>query len=110
MNPDICEHPQMGWDASGEYVFSGGAAGGVAILPGRGTDPMLLLGILNSRLADHWIRTNGTPFRGGYLNCEIRFIRELPIKLPKTAEEKNLAERITNSVRTIMVAKGKLRA
>ena len=110
MNPDICEHPQMCWDSTGKYVFSGGAAGGVAIIPGPKTDPMLLLGILNSRLADHWIRTNGTPFRGGYLNCEIRFIRDLPIKIPTTAEDKKLAERITSSVRAIMDAKAKLRA
>lgn len=109
MNPDICEHPQMCWDSTGEYVFSGGAAGGVAIVPRPKTEPLLLLGILNSRLADHWIRTNGTPFRGGYLNCEIRFIRNLPIKLPTTAEDKKLAARIIESVRAIMDAKAKLR-
>ncbi len=109
INPDICEHPQMCWDSTGEFVFSGGAAGGVAIVPNPKTNPLLLLGMLNSRLADHWIRMNGTPFRGGYLNCEIRFIRDLPIKLPETREEKKLADRIVDSVREIMDAKVKLR-
>lgn len=109
INPDICEHPQMCWDASGCSVFSGGAAGGVAIVPTKHIDAMLLLGILNSTLADNWIRANGTPFRGGYLNCEIRFIRDLPIKLPTTAADKKLAERITSSVRAIMDAKAALR-
>jgi len=109
MSPDICEHPQMCWDSTGKLVFSGGAAGGVAIVPGPKADPFLLLGVLNSRLADHWIRTHGTPFRGGYLNCEIRFIRDLPIKLPETKEEKKLADRIVESVREIMSVKVKLR-
>ncbi|MBN8646137.1 MAG: Eco57I restriction-modification methylase domain-containing protein, partial [Planctomycetes bacterium] len=109
INPDICEHPQMCWDASGRSVFSGGAAGGVAIVPTKAIDAMLLIGILNSKLADNWIRANGTLFRGGYLNCEIRFIRDLPIKLPKTAEDKKLAARITESVRAIMEAKAALR-
>ena len=63
----------MCWDESGKYVFSGGAAGGVAILPKHGVEPLLLLGILNSKLAEHFIIAHGTPFRGGYLNCEIRF-------------------------------------
>lgn len=109
INPDICEHPQMCWDASGRSVFSGGAAGGVAIVPSEQIDAMLLIGILNSKLADNWIRANGTPFRGGYLNCEIRFIRDLPIKLPTTAADKKLAARITDSVRAIMDAKTALR-
>lgn len=99
----------MCWDSSGKYVFSGGAAGGVAIVPSSRISPFLLMGILNSKLADNWIRQNGTPFRGGYLNCEIRFIKNLPIKIPKTAEEKKLADRIVESVRTIMDAKMKLR-
>jgi type I restriction-modification system DNA methylase subunit len=105
INPDICEHPQMCFDDAGLTVFSGGAAGGVAIVPNDDIDTFFLLGLLNSAYADRWIRENGTPFRGGYLNCEIRFIRNLPIKLPKTAAEKQLAGEIGASVRAIMAAK-----
>lgn len=110
INPDICQRPQMCWDETGEHVFSGGAAGGVAIVPRDSMNTPLLLGIVNSKLAEYLIRINGTPFRGGYLNCEIRFIRDLPIKLPATAEDKKLAKRITDSVRAIMDVKTKLRA
>jgi hypothetical protein len=109
INPDICEHPQMCWDEIGEYCLSGGAAGGVAIVPHHGIDPFLLMGILNSNFADKLIRVRGTPFRGGYLNCEIRFIRDLPIKLPETKEEVKLADRIVKSVKAIMETKPKLR-
>ena len=110
INPDICEHPQMCWDAEGDHVFSGGAAGGVAIVPNDGVNPFYLLGVLNSDFADSWIRSNGTPFRGGYLNCEIRFIRNLPIKVPETADEKKVAARIIESVRALMAAKSKVRS
>ena len=82
----------------------------MAVVPHDGISPFFLLGILNSSFSEYWIRSNGTPFRGGYLNCEIRFIRNLPIRLPATAAEKKLAERITDSVRTILDAKTRLRA
>ncbi len=110
ISPDICEHPQMGWDASGEFKFSGGAAGGVAIVPSSAVSPFFLLGLLNSRFADYWIRTNGTPFRGGYLNCEIRFIRDFPVFMPETAEHKKLAKMVDDSANAITKAKHKLRS
>ena len=43
------------------------------------------------------------------MNCEIRFIRDFPIRLPSTAAEKKLASRIVESVRETMAAKVKLR-
>ena len=107
--PDMSEHMQVCIDAKGEYIFSGGAAGGNAIVPNDPSHLLLLAGILNSRLIETSLRQTGTKFRGGYLNCEIRFIRDLPIKPPATAEDKKLAGRITESVRAIMDAKGKLR-
>lgn len=108
--PDICEHMQVCIDEEGKYIFSGGAAGGNAIVPTDPTHLLLLAGILNSKLIETSLRQTGTKFRGGYLNCEIRFIRDLPIKLPKTPEERKLADRITASVRAIMDAKTGLRA
>jgi type I restriction-modification system DNA methylase subunit len=107
--PDMSEHMQVCIDAKGEYIFSGGAAGGNAIVPNDPSHLLLLAGVLNSRLIETSLRQTGTKFRGGYLNCEIRFIRDLPIKLPTTAEDKKLAERITQCVRAIIDAKVKLR-
>lgn len=107
--PDMSEHMQVCIDAKGEYIFSGGAAGGNAIVPNDPTHLLFLAGVLNSRLIETSLRQTGTKFRGGYLNCEIRFIRDLPIKLPTTAADKKLAERITESVQVIMDAKATLR-
>jgi hypothetical protein len=109
MNPDICEHLQMCWDEGGRYVFSGGAAGGVAIVADeKKVSSLFLLGVLNSYLAERWIRAKGTPFRGGYLNCEIRFIRDFPIRLPQNAHQEMQANRIAESARNIIEIKKKL--
>jgi hypothetical protein len=107
--PDMCEHMQVCIDVGGKYIFSGGAAGGNAIVPNDASLLFFIAGVLNSRLIEAQLRQTGTKFRGGYLNCEIRFIRDLPIKLPTTADDKMLAGRIMESVRAIMDAKGKLR-
>jgi len=51
-----------------------------------------------------------TPFHSGWFAYSKAYIAQIPIKLPTTAEEKKLAERITQSVRVIMEAKAALRA
>lgn len=107
--PDMSEHMQVCVDEKGEYIFSGGAAGGNAIVPHDPANLLFLAGLLNSSLIETSLRQTGTKFRGGYLNCEIRFIRDLPIKLPSSPAEAKIAERITKSVRTILDAKTALR-
>ena len=106
--PDICEHMQVCIDSEGKYIFSGGAAGGNAIIPHDQSQMLYFAGLLNSRLIEEELRQTGTKFRGGYLNCEIRFIRNLSIKIPESSADKKLASRIVESVREIMAAKVKL--
>ncbi len=107
--PDIAERMRVGIDADGEYIFSGGGAGGNAIIPHQPDLLLFLAGVLNSRLIEAVLKESGTKFRGGWLNCEIRFIRDLPIKLPTTKTDRQLADRVTESVRAIMAAKTRLR-
>jgi hypothetical protein len=68
-----------------------------------------ILGLLNSRLLDWYLQQITTPFHSGWFAYNKQFIEQIPIKLPQTAEEERQAERITLSVRAIMVAKAKLR-
>lgn len=110
LTPDMADRMRIGFDEAGEYIFSGGAAGGVAIVPPRDVDPWFLMGVLNSALIETHVRLRGQAFRGGWLNCEIRFIRNLPIQLPRTAAEKRTAERIAAGARAIVQAKQRLRA
>lgn len=105
ISPDIAERPRMSWDPTGRFVFSGGAAGGVAIAPREGYAPMFLLGLLNSRWAESVIRAGGTEFRGGYLNCEIRFLRNLPVAVLTSRASESLAAQIAECARKIVIAK-----
>lgn len=108
MIPDMSERLHVAVDTAGDLIFSGGAAGGNAIVPKDSANLLLFAGILNSSLLDAIKRTSGTRFRGGWLNCEIRFIRDLPIKLPETPGERTTAERIKTSVQQVISAKAKL--
>jgi len=110
ISPDIAERPRMSWDATGRYVFSGGAAGGVAIAPRDGCAPMFLLGVLNSRWAEKFIRTHGTPFRGGYLNCEIRFLRDIPIAELESAPSRSTGARIAELAEAVVRIRERLQA
>jgi hypothetical protein len=98
VTPDMADHMRFSYDEKGDIFFSGGAAGGVCVRPGSQIAPELLLGIMNSRLVERLIRDrNGVGYRGGYMNCEIRFLRNVPVHLPKGAIEGRIAKQICNT-------------
>lgn len=76
--PDIAARASFSLDGSGQAFFTGGAAGGYGILVAEGYDRRVVLGLLNSRLLDWYIRQTAAPMRGGYFSFEARFIRGLP--------------------------------
>jgi len=111
ITPDMADQMRFSFDGKGEFVFSDGAAGGVCVIPQQGIDPLLLMGILNSTLIEHQIRQkNGQGFRGGYLNCEIRFLRDVPIQLPKSSSQKKTAGEIVERVKRVLAKKNELQA
>ena len=68
-----------------------------------------LCAILNSKLADRYIKANVTThFRGGFASFNRQFIEQVPIKLPETASERRDADRIVERVRRIIEAKKRL--
>jgi type I restriction-modification system DNA methylase subunit len=66
-------------------------------------------GLLNSTLMDYAMRRLSNHFHGGYYPANKQYLQHLPIKVPATAEDRRLADRITDSVRVIMDAKVALR-
>ena len=82
-------------DPNGEVIFSGGGAGGNGIIPKDKKLFAFLMGILNSSFAEVYVRQNGTQFRGGYLNCEIRFIKDIQIAILRDSYDKQLAKKIS---------------
>lgn len=60
------------------------------------------LAILNSNITNFFIRQVGVIHGSGYYKFEDRFIKNLPIKLPKTQEEEDKVDGITNKIDEIL--------
>ena len=109
--PAIATRAEFCLDLKGQYhyVGSGGGGGGGHAVVSDKANLAYLCGLLNSSLLDAFVKRVTTPFHSGWFAYSKAYIAQIPIKLPKTAEEKKLAERITLSVRAIMDAKAALR-
>ena len=72
-------------DLKGKYYFVGGGnAGGYGVKLKKDYEHLyfLVLGLLNSKIIDMYLRQISTQFRGGYYSYAKRFIEKLPIVLP----------------------------
>jgi hypothetical protein len=92
------------------FVGSGGGGGGGYGIVTDAVDLHYRCGLLNSKCLDAFLQKITTPFHSGWFAYSKLYLAQIPIMLPTTAEDKKLAERITNSVHTIMDAKTKLQA
>lgn len=94
-------------DENGEYYFvGGGTAGGYGILIKEKYKDRISLeflgALLNSSLLDWLVKQIGSEFEGGFYSYGKASIKDLPIKLPQTDEEKALAEDIEATVEEII--------
>ncbi|MCC7294026.1 MAG: Eco57I restriction-modification methylase domain-containing protein [Phycisphaerales bacterium] len=113
LTPSLGQRAEYGIDPKGDYFFvgsGGGGGGGYGVLLHDWSQAEYVLGLLNSRLLDWFVQRITTPFHSGWFAYSKAYIAQIPIKIPKTADEKKMAARIVDSVRAIMVAKTKLRA
>src|SRR5258708_35866004 len=78
--PDIAARASFSLDSVGDAFFTGGVAGGYGILVSPEYSREYILGLLNSKLLEWFIRQSATQMRGGYYSFESRFIRDLPIR------------------------------
>lgn len=94
-------------DKDGQYYFvGGGTAGGYGIsIKEEYKDKVsleFLAALLNSSLLDWRVKQIGSEFEGGFYSYGKASIKDLPIKLPQTDEEKALAEEIEDTVEEII--------
>lgn len=78
--PDIAAQASFSLDETGDVFFTGGVAGGYGVLVLPEYSREYILGLLNSKLLEWFIRQTATQMRGGYYSYESRFIRNLPIR------------------------------
>jgi type I restriction-modification system DNA methylase subunit len=61
-----------------------------------------VLGVLNSKLIEFYFAQISPPLRGGYYRFTRRYVDYIPIRLPQTPEEQDLADEITKNVEQIL--------
>ncbi len=105
--PDIVEYPSFSLDDKGRFAFVSGYA--ITLQPKHRSHMLFVLGLLNSAPIGDYLKAVSTPLRGGWYRPFPQFMEQIPIKLPTTAADKKLAERIALGVRAIMAAKAALR-
>ncbi|MGB2841492.1 MAG: TaqI-like C-terminal specificity domain-containing protein, partial [Halobacteriota archaeon] len=84
------------------YFVGGGNAGGYGITLKEGHNYHYILGLLNSSVAEFYLKKISTIFRGGFYSYGRRFIEKLSIYLPKTKSEQALADEISKKVEQIL--------
>ena len=76
--PDIANHGQFALDDSGQYAFTSGY--GITINKDIQLSPKYILGLLNSKLLDFYLKSVSTPMQNGYFRYFTQYIEQLPIR------------------------------
>jgi hypothetical protein len=76
--PDIAEHASFALDEDGEYAFTSGY--GITLRGDVVESPKYILGLLNSRPLDFYLKNISTTMRGGFFRYFTQFIEQLPIR------------------------------
>ena len=102
--PDIAKGSSFSWDKTGEIFFTGGVAGGYGILVSSGYSWEYILGLLNSKVLEYYVKKSAAIMRGGYYSFESRFISKLPIHVIDFSQddEKNKHDLIVNLVERVI--------
>ena len=78
--PDIAERASFALDEKGEFAFTSGY--GITLKPEVKVSPKFVLGLLNSKLLDFFLKKVSTTMRGGFFRYFTQFIEKIPIVVP----------------------------
>jgi type I restriction-modification system DNA methylase subunit len=76
--PDIADRASFALDEQGEYAFTSGY--GIILRSVVSESPKYVLGLLNSRLLDWYLKRISTTMRGGFFRYFTQFVEKLPIR------------------------------
>ncbi len=77
--PDIADRASFAFDEKGEYAFTSGY--GITLKDTILDSPKYVLGLINSKLLDFYLRHISTTLRGGFFRYFTQYIEQLPIRL-----------------------------
>ena len=99
--PDISPSASYSIDEKGEIFFTGGVSGGYGIKVKEKLNEYYILGLLNSKLLDWFLKSTSTQMRGGWYSYEAKYIKHLPVIVP-TPANKGLVESIIGHVKSMI--------
>jgi hypothetical protein len=111
LTPSLGRRSEFCLDALGEFFFvgsGGGGGGGYGITVPPRLSPHYVLGALNSRLVDWFVKQITTRFHSGWFAYNKQYIEQIPIKIPEAGQERKLADEIVQRVERIIAAKKRL--
>jgi type I restriction-modification system DNA methylase subunit len=76
--PDIAAHASFALDETGEFAFTSGY--GITLKSIIAESPKYILGLLNSKVLDFYLKNISTTMRGGFFRYFTQFIEQLPIR------------------------------
>ncbi|MHB1440446.1 MAG: Eco57I restriction-modification methylase domain-containing protein [Cuniculiplasma sp.] len=85
-------------DELGKWFFTAGVAGGYGLKLKNSISYKYLLGILNSKLVEFYVKMTSTYLRGKYYSYEHRFIKNVPIIFGNSNEVKEIEQLVNNII------------
>lgn len=76
--PDIADRAQFALDEDGQYAFTSGY--GITLRSDVKMSPRYILGLLNSKVLDFYLKRISTPMQNGFFRYFTQFIERLPIR------------------------------
>ncbi len=76
--PDIANRASFALDGSGVYAFTSGY--GITLKASTGESPKYILGLLNSKTLDFFLKRVSTTLRGDYFRYFTQYVEQLPIR------------------------------
>ena len=102
------------FDTVGVAVASGGTAGEAMVLnPRDGYSLEFIMGLLNQRVIEYFVRKRGSPFRGGYYSRGSAVLGDVPVPILDLAgnpADKRAHDAIVDTVKDIINLKSRLAA
>lgn len=105
LTPDYYAHASYCLDESGKYSFCGGGAGGYGIVLRDKEKSRYMLGLLNSRLLDWYLRKISLrAYRTAYMYVK-KYIEQLPIVPDPGRRIETLVDQMVSSAKTLANAR-----
>jgi hypothetical protein len=103
--PDIADRASFALDEQGQYAFTSGY--GITLKSSVAESAKYILGLLNSRVLDFYLKRVSTTMRGGFFRYFTQFIEQLPIRTInwRVSSERACHDRMVEMVEHMIDAK-----